>query len=80
MITPVVADDATCKQLQVAWLAAILSQHARSYNTNRSGIEYVFCRCGLEIRVDNVTQGFDLIREHAAHQAQAVVDYNEETG
>jgi len=49
----------------------LLTKHARSYNTERSGVGYVACRCGLDIRLNDISTADDA-RTFAAHQAQAL--------
>lgn len=47
----------------------LLSKHAKSYNTVRSGVGYVACRCGLVMELDGSSTADDA-RTFAAHQAQ----------
>lgn len=48
-------------------IAAVLAKHAKSYNTDRSGVGYVVCRCGLEMRLDGASCADDAMTM-AAHQ------------
>ncbi len=75
----VVADSATTEplfnlpeipdsSLQVA-IAEVLARHAKSYNTDRSGVGYVVCRCGLEMRLNDGANSGSEARTFAAHQA-----------
>lgn len=47
----------------------VLTKHAKSYNTDRSGVGYVVCRCGLAMELDG-SSGADDARTLAAHQAR----------
>jgi len=50
-------------------VAELLTKHAKSYNTIRSGVGYVACRCGLVMELDGSSIADDA-RTFAAHQAQ----------
>ncbi len=66
---PEFPDSSTCKQsLQVA-ITEVLTMHAKSYNTVRSGVGFVACRCGLVMELDGSSTADDA-RTFAAHQAQ----------
>lgn len=52
-----------------AAITAVLAAHAKSYNTDRSGVGFVVCRCGLAIELDGTSTADDA-RAFAAHQAK----------
>lgn len=56
-----------------ASIAEVLARHSKSYNTDRSGVGYVICRCGIELKLDGASTADDA-KTFAAHQAIALSD------